>query len=336
VRAKDLLIAVAVIIGAIVGGIALIAAVFTGLVFHGLSKPCASPAMRPLVDVEIEMKEEAKPNEPVDVVVSVTPCRPPDGPTEAWLMLPPSATFLDGDLEWKGMLKEEETARFEATIAFIKDGDSTVEAGAAYPYLDLMDGTARGGGSARIAVHSPGQIVFSHQPSHRHLLRGDMLLNQETRPRAFLIYDESGLTALREMGLIPEEPSGGWTLSHNSVMTTLFEQGPLLALYDRIRPTTGYALSILNVEPHADTGKYVLDIIATSPSPRWRVEQRETSPVEIRQLPRLVYGQWGDRLLERIVFRVNRQDVAEYEVEWANRPSLQELTLPPIAPEGIP
>lgn len=46
--------------------------------------------------------------------------------TEAWIELPPETQLLDGQLEWKGDLFENQTVEISARVLFNHQGDQEV------------------------------------------------------------------------------------------------------------------------------------------------------------------------------------------------------------------
>ncbi|GEM_PF-5765057 len=323
---------------------------------------------RTVVDARVAVDWGPGLYEPKEVDVSVRACEPIAGELEAWLELPPTAAFIKGQTGWRGHLEQGETYHFKATVAFIATGISGLRAWVRYPWGAGRMRTNGDGAQTWVRVtqgeHSPppGSTprpvplflvspeprnpsdlswiaeVSTFTPPVNFFLDGSSLLNREPRPRAFLIYDREGLNELVRAGLVPDDLWGRWLLEAGHLNAVLkgdqFRGGAILALYDRNRPTTGYAFAVLrDKSAWLGSNTLVLDIVSTSPFAPWPVEQREVSPYELRLIP---YGLNGPETeLKWLVLRANGEVLGHYALNPGHA-SLEELPLPPFQEAALP
>ena len=314
------------------------------------------------VDVRVELERAPALYEPVNVKVTVWTRREVYGPVEAWLELPPSAVFINGQMHWQGELAEGQTHTFETTIAFVVEGSSSVSAIARFastpaksPGADTV-GHSEGlfvteeGGAPRptgpaLASSALGSSAQNYNPSYTPY-DGSVLLNKSASPRVMVVHNRSGLAELRRQGLVPADLWGGWQgKSHTARAGVLDGEwdnvGVLVFLYDRQRPTTGYHFAFLRPEYELRLGyepikpvpvgtprptgprPVFLNILSTAPKPDWAVEQREVSPYQVRLISYPFEGRANE-----LVVQVNGEEVGRYTVDRAaTSPSFKELTL---------
>jgi hypothetical protein len=256
------------------------------------------------------------------------------GAIEAWLELPPSVAFINGQMHWKGNLLEGQTSQFNTTIAFVTEGISSLSAFARFPKPTAVYGmmiqddatwlrVTESGGELEAAKRAdePSYPAISHLP-----LDGSALLNTENSPQVFIVYDKSGLDELQKLNLTPDEPWGPWhgkVYGFTGVSDLEFEnKGVLIALYDRQRPTTGYHFAVLRQqggtiakqmlgEETSESWPVILDIVATAPKAGWPVESRPSSPYELHLVPYRDYSPDGSM---DVVLRVNGEVINRFTV----------------------
>jgi hypothetical protein len=293
------------------------------------------------VSVGISLSKSPALDEPVEVSVTVKARVPINGPVEAWLELPSTAAYINGQMWWKGELKEGRTHTFHATVAFVAGGAASLCGVARVASPDAVGGADIVADCEERVIPQRGENASYSQASY--LMDGSSLLNQSGMPRMFVIRSRAGLEGLRRQGLVPSEMWGMW---HGAVFPprwSLFdnpslEQWVVVALYDRERPTTGYHLAVRQVSEDylpvstSDGGfayrpkAIILDVVATAPEPGWPVERRPVSPYLV--MPAFPVRYFNDVSTIELVMRINDAEAGRYPLTKEASSTLTELSLP--------
>lgn len=326
------------------------------------------------VDVSLELDSTPALYEPVKVTVTVKAKAPDLSPVEVWLELPSSAVFINGQMRWKGDLLEGQTHQFNATIAFVRENSASLTAIARFPLPSTVDYIETEGVGTRVWVTETGDTPRPPDPpdaarvgqsssftSFDYPMDGSALLNLADKPRLFVLHDKSGFSGLDAEGLVPAEPWGrrrGRVFDAPGVLDSDFgENGVMVALSDRQRPTTGYHFAILRAwggsaakqtlgeptafrkgeEPPPGIESVILDIVSTAPRDDWPVEERPVSPyvVSFLSFPPAADSTRAEEI--QLVFRVNGEIIDSQTVSLTgNGQSLTELTIPSFEEASIP
>lgn len=331
--------------------------------------PGASTQAATDVEVFLELAKAPALYEPVEVTVTVTAKKPDRSPVEVWLELPTTAAFINGQMSWRGELPEGKTHQFSATIAFVAEGVSHLSAHARFNHPQSIYGidevgygewlrVTEGGGELRPTkgADEPGYMP-PRQP-----LDGSTLVNLADKPRLLVIQRDSGLDELKGEGLVPADPWGQWhgnIYYPTGILDRDFEDnGVMVALFDRRRPTTGYHFAVLRVRMGADPKEpsgqplvavrigeepppgitpVILDIIATAPRADWPVENRPVSPYEVFYLSFPLTAESTRADVMELFVRVNGEIIgSETVTRDGNSQSLTELELSAFNEAQIP
>ncbi|MCH7786240.1 MAG: hypothetical protein IIC22_01910 [Chloroflexi bacterium] len=339
------------------------------------------------MDVRVEFERAPDLYEPVEVTVSVTPRRPINGPIEAWLSLTPKAVFINGEMSWTGELEVGQTHKFSATIAYVSPASSVLTATARYPKPDVFSGVElavghtrrvlvneEGGGFENIGVSRGvpdatvprgsseslnGERVSYNTASSFTVEDGRYLLNQTDSPRMIMVQSPAGLEKLRLQGLLPPDsdsrlrgplaPGSPYPVGVLDWTDEQFSNGVLMFLYDRIRPTTGYRLSVIkswsgtearrvlgekaawygDEKPPPGPGPRVMEFETSLPGADWPVENRPVSSFMMWYLPNSNFG--SDGTLDFSVIS-NGEILSRFDIvrDPASRDMIVELPLPAI------
>ena len=339
------------------------------------------------VDVRVEFERAPDLYEPVEVTVSVTPKRPINGPIEAWLSLTPKAVFINGEMSWAGELEVGQTHRFRATIAYVSPASSVLTATARYPESDNVNGMDFAEGNTRrvlvnkeggefevigVARGAPTAVAaqgLGDPLSRERVLRytatsftvedGRYLLNQAATPRMIMVQSPAGLEKLRQQGLLPIDsdsrlrgplaPGSPYPVGVLDWTDEQFSDGILIFVYDRIRPTTGYRLSVIKSwsgtearrvlgekaawyggeQPPPGPGPRVMEFETSLPGVDWPVENRPVSSFMMWYLPNSNFG--SDGTLDFSVIS-NGEILSRFDIvrDPASRDMIVDLPLPAI------
>lgn len=359
-----------------VSQVLLAGSVLVSLIVVGCGRPPfsfgASSGARDAVEVFVRLDKAPALNEPVGVTVSVRASDRYSGPVEAWLQLPPSAAFINGDMFWIGELASSESYDFRATVAFVLEGRSTVSALARFdaPAEKIWDTDVSGFGTWLEVTEAGGVLTppgspgpdntLSYSPYTGFPIDGSLLLNTSDSPIVFLVTAKEGFDQLRNQRLVPAEIPPTWKgypQDQVGVLERDYEDGSgmILAVYDRLRPTTGYHLAVIRqtsgyaarqmLGEQAVVGAseefperpplVILDIISIAPKSDWPVERRPTSPYHLFPVPNWGFGTTNETDL---VLRVNGEIMSReivvmgssssQEVTRLDAPKLNEVILP--------
>ena len=257
-----------------------------------------------------------------------------EGPVKAWLKLPPTAAFINGQTQWEGTIENGDTAEFKATVAFVAEGFSNVGAWATVPDTGKVNDIYVNGNSMSLRVDREGgelNAVYindapSYAPPEFTPSGGDVLVNAQDSPRAFVIRGNEAMSQIQQLALVPANPSGTWIgktyLTTGILDRTLDDDNLLFALYDQQRPTTGYHLAVLHIwsgyaanqllgEFPREHPAVILDVIATSPRPDWPVENRPVSPYTLNFIPEPFVG------VIDVFLWINGEEVGRYTFDKA-------------------
>lgn len=274
------------------------------------------------LQVRIEFSKAVALYDPVEVKVTLKGSEkflPVKGDVTAAIELPPSAAYINGQLRWEGQIAPGESKQFTATIAFVAEGHSSVRGRGFISYVDPATNETRQAGDSRYAsmqaTLSGGQLnppgvsggAASYNPQEMSVLDGSSLASQRTEPLVFVSNSTGASDFIRGQGI------GGIRGVFGDTLLTV-------AVFDKMRPTTGYHLAILYPKfggeaqslpqyteiTEADTTPVIIEIVATAPRPDWPVERRPVSPFHVLVVP------WWDeqRSPLTLIFRINGEIVA--------------------------
>ena len=315
---------------------------------------CAGTERGPVIRIEVSHAPALF--EPVKITASISPATSVVGPIEVWFDLPATAVYINGQTHWEGEIAEGRNQQFYATVAFVEEGISVVSATVRYTHPDPATNgfvtnesdyqqirvTSQGGELDPTPVDGEASFWPVRLPYD-----GSEALNMTESPLLIVLGKSEGNNQLRARGLVPQEPWSWWkgTRERRGVLDPDIEsRGIYVAVYDRLRPTTGYYMSAsrvwggsdalrvlgekhywINDEQPPESYPFVMDIVSIPPRPDWPVEARPVSPYRIFYVSKSDFR--NDGVLD-LAIRVNGELQGRYSVvRGAEAPSLIDLPL---------
>ncbi len=246
------------------------------------------------------MTEGAKVGQPFEIRAEFYP-RSASGDMEAFINLPQSAVYLDGDQLYRGPVKAGEGKVLKMKAVFLEPGRWAISAeGRVFMGDNFRGPFVFGSFLMALEVTASEARVFPLQvaPFRANLSgtstgyegpRSDFELLNKTDQQLFLVInDRDGINDLRSRGLAPARLWGKWgpnfPFDGYSPLYADFNNRFLVGVYDRQRTTTGYRAFIegLVIGPAALN----VHVRFAQPAAGLPVVQKPVSPYELRYLGR--------------------------------------------------